>query len=114
MRLHEIFEDVKDTQSALVTKIAAITNQLAQDVEEGNIPTEYTVDELLDYFRMYDVILDVTDLYNMINVPPFKGVISNIQGDNVIFKGQEQADAEAPEDENKKVVAQMAKSAMKN
>lgn len=114
MRLHEIFESVQDTQSALVTKIAAITNQLKQEVEAGNIPEGYKVEDLLDYFRAYDVILDVTDLYNMIKVPPLKGLISNIQGDDVVFKGQDQSDAEAPEDENKKIVAQMAKSAMKN
>lgn len=114
MRLHEIFEGAEDTESALVTKIAAITNQLKQEVESEEIPPEYTVDDLLDYFRAYDVILDVTDLYNMIKMPPLKGVISNIQGDSVVFKGQDQDDVETPEDESKKVVAQMAKSAMKN
>lgn len=114
MRLHEIFEDVADTQNALVTKIAAVVNQLKQEVETGNIPEGYTVDDLLEYFRAYDIILDVTDLYSMIKVPPLKSLISNIQGDDVVFKGQDQGDLEAPEDESKKIVAQMAKSAMKN
>lgn len=114
MRLHEIFENQRDSENALVTKIAAITNQLKQDVEDGSVPEEYTVDNLLDYFRSYDVILDVTDLYNMIKIPPMDKVISNIQGDDVIFKGQDADDLEQPEDESKKIVAQMAKSAMKN
>lgn len=114
MRLHEIFENQRDRENALVTKIAAITNQLKQDVEDGSVPEEYTVDNLLDYFRSYDVILDVTDLYNMIKIPPLKNLISNIQGDDVIFKGQDSNDLEQPEDESKKIVAQMAKSAMKN
>ena len=111
MRLHEIFENQRDRENALVTKIAAITNQLKQDVEDGSIPEEYTVDNLLDYFRSYDVILDVTDLYNMIKVPPLDRLISNIQGDDVIFKGNEPA-PEAEPDENQKIVAQMAQNAM--
>jgi len=112
MRFYEICEDL-ETGSSLVTKIVAVTNQLKQDVEDGNIPETYSVDDLLDYFRSYDVILDVTDLYNMIKTQPLKDVIQNIQGDDVVFKGQE-TDLEQPEDESKKVVAQMAQSAMKN
>lgn len=110
MRLFEFDQD-----RAQVSQIVALTNQLKQDIEDGDIdPQDYTVDELLDYFQMYDVILDVNDLYNMIKVPPLKDLIKNIQGDKVIFVGQSEEDAlDAPEDEQEKVVAKMAKSAMK-
>ena len=103
-----------DNDSAMVTKIVALTNQLQQDLDDGKIGDDFTVDELLDYFQNYDVILDVNDLYNMIKVPPLKSVIKNIQGDHVVFVGQEeQKGIEAPENDQKKTVAQMAKSAMK-
>lgn len=110
MRLFEF-----DQEKAQVTQIVALTNQLEQDIEDGDIdPQDYTVDELLDYFQMYDVILDVNDLYNMIKVSPLKDLIKNIQGDKVVFVGQNEEDAlDAPEDEQEKVVAKMAKSAMK-
>lgn len=110
MRLFEF-----DQEKAQVTQIVALTNQLKQDIEDGDIdPANYTVDELLDYFQMYDVILDVNDLYNMIKVPPLKTLIKNIQGDKVTFAGHGEEDAlDAPEDEQEKVVAKMAKSAMK-
>jgi hypothetical protein len=52
----------------------------------------------------------------MIKKPPLQNVISNIQGDTVIFKGHEPAPVtpEMPDQENsQKVVAQMAQSAMK-
>ena len=104
-----------DQDSALVSKIVALTNQLEQDLEDGRIGTDYTVDQLLDYFQNYDVILDVQDLYNMIKVPPLKTVIKNIQGDKVVFVGQEETkkkyDTSAGDD--KKTVAAMAKRAMK-
>jgi hypothetical protein len=75
MRLFEFDED-----NVTVVKIVALTNQLKNDLENGEIGDDYTVDELLDYFQDYDVILDVNDLYNMIKTPPLKGVIKNIQG----------------------------------
>jgi hypothetical protein len=47
----------------------------------------------------------------MIKNPPLNQSIENIQGENVIFKGQT-PEQELEPDENKKVVAQMAKNAM--
>lgn len=109
-----------DQNSAEITKIVALTNQLKDDVDSGEInPDQYTVDELLNYFQNYDVILDKSDLYNMIKTDPLKSVVSNINGDQIEFKGHEKAPEpesepqEEPEDENKKTVAKMAKSAMK-
>ena len=99
----------------MVSRIVALTNQLKQDLEDGIIGTDYTVDQLLDYFQKYDVILDAQDLYNMIKVPPLKDVVKNIQGDKVVFVGQDDTTPkyDAPEGDDKKTVAQMAKRAMK-
>lgn len=104
-----------DQDSALVSKVVALTNQLEQDLDDGVIGTDYTVDDLLNYFQQYDVILDANDLYNMIKVPPLKGVIRNIKGDKVIFRGQEEpkTDVGSPESDGKDTVKQMAKHAMK-
>lgn len=109
MRLYEFDRDL---DRAKITKIVALTNQLKNDLDSGEIGEGFTTDILLDYFRKYDVVLDKTDLYNMVKVPPLNSVITNIQGDKVVFKGQDSG-GEAPEDENKKVIAQMAKKAQK-
>lgn len=109
MRLYEFDQD-----SAFITKIVALSNQLKQGREDGKIPDDYTLDDLLDYFQKYDVILDADDLYNMIQVPPLKDVIKNIQGDSVIFTDQEEKNVDMPKtDDNDKVVSKMAKRAMK-
>jgi hypothetical protein len=105
-----------DQDSAQVAKIVALTSQLKDDVDTGQInPDEYTLEDLLQYFQEYDIILDKTDLYNMIKVNPLKSVISNIQGDKVVFNGHDSApdSEEQPEDDGKKTVAKMAQSAMK-
>jgi len=104
-----------DQDSAQITRIVALTNQLKDDVDSGEIDSEnYTIEELLDYFQKYDIILDKSDLYNMIKVNPLKSLITNIQGDKIEFKGHEAEpeQKEEPEDEKKKTVAKMAKSAM--
>ena len=110
-----LFEFDRDRDSAMVSQIVALTNQLKQDVESGEVDADnYTVDDLLDYFQNYDVILDVNDLYNMVRVPPLKGVITNIQGDKVVFKGHQGDTAEKPEGgDSEKTVQQMAKRAIK-
>jgi len=109
MRLYEFDQD-----SALVTKIVALSNQLKQGREDGKIPDNYTLDDLLNYFQKYDVILDADDLYNMIQVPPLKDVIKNIQGNDVIFTDQKEKTIDMPKtDDNDKVVAKMARRALK-
>lgn len=105
-----------DQEKALVSKIVALTNQIETDIEGKKINADdYTVDELLDYFQKYDVILDVNDLYNMIKVPPLNTLIKNIQGDKIVFKGYEgkKKETEYSPEKSKEVVKKMAKSAIK-
>jgi hypothetical protein len=104
--------------SEVVPQIVALTNQLEQEVDDGEIdPDNYTLAELQDYFQDYDIILDDQDIYNMIKVPPLKDLISNIKDGKVIFKGHaDNSNAETTEktdDTNKQTVAKMAHKAMK-
>ena len=110
-----LFEFDQKQDSAMITQIVALTNQLEQEIEDGEVdPNNYSVDQLLDYFQEYDIILDVDDLYNMITVPPLKDVITNIQGDKVVFKGYQGVKAEKPRGgASEKTVKQMAKRAIK-
>jgi|TARA_R110000744_G_scaffold272246_1_gene385248 hypothetical protein len=113
MRLNEFVEPAED--KALAASIIAVSNHLQQQVETGEIdPDNYTVDDLLNLFQSQDIVLDVQDLYNMIKQPLLKGIISNIQGDKIIFKGDEPVSMDPNEqpDDSQKVVANMANSAM--
>lgn len=107
MRLFEL-----DNPNPLLVRLVAVTSQLTSDIDSGAEHSDWTVDELLDYYKSNDIILAKDDLYDMIKKPPLKNKISNIQGDKVIFKGQE-TPVEPDEDENKKVIDQMAHKAMK-
>jgi len=106
MRLFEF------STSPLLVSLVASTSQLKSDIDAGQEKSDWTVPELLQYYRDNDIIIDKSDLYNMIKNPPLNKYISNIQGDNVVFKGQEQG-SEPGADESSKIVNQMAHKAMK-
>ena len=57
-----------DGTDPLSTKLIVLVNQLKADVENGVVdPSSYTTDEFLQYLQdKGDIVLDVTDLYNMI------------------------------------------------
>jgi hypothetical protein len=108
MRLYEFANS--DPQ---VTSLIAISNQLKDDIDSGRADSNWTVDELLQYFHEYGINLSPSDLRSMITHPPLKNVISNIQGDQVVFAGQDTGTGEEDDEtQNQEVVAQMAKSAM--
>jgi predicted transcriptional regulator len=103
-----------DGADPLSTKLIVLTNQLKADIESGKIdPSSYTTDEFLQYLQASgDIVLDVTDLYDMIKNPPLNTVISNIQGDKVVFKGHDDTQAPPDETQSQQVVGQMAQNAM--
>lgn len=106
MRLYEF------AGSPLLVRLVATTSQLKSEIDSGKTHSDWTVPELLQYYRDNDIVIDKSNLYTMIKKPPLNQSIENIQGDKVIFKGQT-PEQELEPDEDKKVVAQMAKSAMK-
>jgi len=95
------------------TSYVVIVNQLKSDIDNGHIdPNNFSTDQLLAYLQdNANVALDVTDLYDMIKKPPLNTVISNIQGDKVVFKGHDET---PPPDQtqSQEVVGQMAQNAM--
>jgi hypothetical protein len=107
MRLFEL-----SNPNPLLVRLVAVTSQLTSEIDSGDQHSDWTVDELLQYYKDSDIILDKDDLYDMIKKPPLKNKIDNIQGDKVIFKGQD-SPIEPEEEDSKKVIDQMAHKAMK-
>ena len=104
-----------ESQPDFSPKLVAITKQLKQYFDTNGYPTDFTLDQLLAFFARYDIILDANDLYSMIQVPPLKDLISNIQGQDVIFVGQEgsaPSEEEIPDEEKDGTVEKMAQRAM--
>jgi hypothetical protein len=105
MRLYEF-----TGSNPMVTKLVAVADQLKSDLEKGEADSNMSLPDFLQYLKKYDIIYDKTDLYDMIKKLPLKNLISNIQGDKIVFKGFGTPEA-PPEDESQGIVAGMAKKA---
>jgi hypothetical protein len=98
----------------LTIRLIAVLSQLKSNIEIGKSKSDWTTDELIQYLDDNGIILDKSNLFDMVKTPPLNNIITNIQGDSVIFKGQqEMSDTSNDETKSQEVVNQMAKSAMK-
>lgn len=113
MRLYEFAND-----DPLRVKLIAVTSQLQSRIEDTNAEAHMSTDALLELLKQNDIIIDKTDLYDIVQKEPLKNIIKNINGNNVVFVGQkndkltEPADMGAPEDTAKTLKA-MASRAIK-
>jgi hypothetical protein len=111
-----LFEFVTDPQ---LVRLIAATDQLKTALDNGEITQNITVQQLKDFFRQVtdgQLVLSNDDLYNMIQKRPLNTVISNIQGDEVVFKGltpTQDTSPPPPPEQSKQVVDKMAQNAMK-
>ena len=101
-----------DSPTPLLVKLIAVVSQLKTQIDNGEEKSNWTVDEFLSYLKDNEIILDKTDMYDMIKNPPLNTKIANIKAGNVIFKGHDTPPA-PEEDESKKIVKQMAKNTIK-
>jgi len=103
-----------DIPNSLLVKLVAITSQLKSEIDQGKQKEEWTVGELLALYRANGIILDQSDLYDMIKEPPLNKTISNIQGSLVKFKGHgDGGDVDSAGQDSRDMVKKMAKDAMK-
>jgi hypothetical protein len=98
----------------LTIRLIAVLGQLKSNIESGKEKSDWTTDELIQYLDDSGIILDKSNLFDLVKTPPLNNIITNIQGDSVIFKGQqEMSNTSNDETKSQEIVNQMAKSAMK-
>lgn len=108
MRLFEFAGD-----DPLRIKLATVTKQLQDRVEKTG--QSISTDQLLNFLRHNDIVLDKADLFDIVQKEPLKNIIKNVNKNEVTFVGQEDEDEmalDAKPDEAAKVRQQMAKKAM--
>lgn len=108
MRLFELEIDHTDK-----IRLIPAVGQIKSDLEKGKSISN-NVEDLVDYLQKNDINISAEDLFDLYKLPPLNQVISNIQGDEVVFKSKEDDIQNSDqESEQEKTVAQMAKKAMK-
>jgi len=110
MRLFELSDDEK------LKRVITATSELQTQLENGEITSNWTMDELIDHYGKYDLNLVPKDFFGMFEkFPLFQKIVSDINGKEVMFKGIEQPEAPVetpPPEQSQEVVAKMAKNAM--
>ena len=105
MKLFEFAED-----DPLRVKLVAVTDQLKNRIVQAG--QTISTDQLLDFLKANDIVLDKADLFDIVKKEPLKNIIHNVNKDEVIFKGQEGAEqmgAEPKQSDLEKTRQQMAK-----
>lgn len=94
-------------------QLVAVVDQLKTELENGDQDIQnMTTDDLLDYLSSQDIVMDKTDLYELIKKPPMSNLIKNIQGDKIVFKGEEDNEQQPDDDtDQQNVVKSMADQA---
>jgi hypothetical protein len=93
--------------------LTSVTSQLESDLAHANANEPMSTDAFLHLLRQNDIIVDKSDIYDMIKKEPLVHFIKDIEDDKVIFKGQVFAKEPIDPDDSEKIVAQMAKKAAK-
>ena len=106
MKLFEFADD-----DPLRVKLTAVTSQLKQFQGQSDFPL--STDDFLKILRKHGISLDKSDLFDIVKKEPLKNVISDVNDQEVTFKGQESPEIEQGPDENEQVRSQMAKKALK-
>jgi len=125
VRLHEfsryqrqsVINEVTDEDiSSLQVRMVGIITQLYGRIVETGTRKPYSLDALLMMLSEQGVPLNAEQFREMIQVPPLSNLISNVKGNKVIFKGQNDVsgntDLESP-DASSDTLDKMAKRAAK-
>lgn len=106
MRLFEF-----DSSDPLRVKLTAVTSQLKARIGEEGSTKPMSTDSLLSLLKNNDIIIDKSDIYDMVKKEPLSNMIDDIRDDQVVFKGQKPMRGTMTPDNAEKIVSQMAKKA---
>ena len=104
-----LFEFAQDEDNSLRIKLTGIISQLIGRLNDTDTKKPYSVKSLLSTLDHSGISLSPEQFRNMLEEEPLKNLISNIKGDNIIFKGQSDSssEVEAP-DETTNTLKRMA------
>jgi hypothetical protein len=112
VRLYEFAED-----NTLPTKLTAIVSQIHGRVDDTGTKKPYSLKSLLNVLSKNGITVSSEQFKEMVKNPPLENLISNVKGDDVIFRGHghnASSDSEAEEPEQStKTLKRMARRAEK-
>lgn len=103
------------TDDPLRIRLTAVVSQLKARRKDTDTKQPMKVRSLINLLKDNDINVTKSDLFDMIKEVPLKNIIDNIQGDDVIFKGEHGSDntADVDSDKTEKTLDRMAARAAK-
>lgn len=116
MKIYELFENNDfDEGDPLRVATAATLAQIKSDISDAAYKGEFTVNALLNKLRNNGVNIARDQLPDLVSEEPWSNLISNIEGNRVIFKSDSEDDSnidDGPED-SENTMKMMADRAVK-
>lgn len=106
---------IREFQDPSVQKLAAIGQFLLKRAQDTAAVKPYSVDAFIDLARENGINMDRERLMTLATQPPLNGIIANIEGNDIIWKGSETITPDGDTmsvDQARKKVNQMAKRAI--
>lgn len=86
----KLYEFESDDHDSIV--LTGIVSQIFNRIKDTGFDKEYRLDSLLNTLADRGLDIDREEFIEMIQNPPLKNLISNVKGDMVVFKGQDNDD----------------------
>ena len=115
VKLFELFEADDSENDPLRIATTAVLSQIKADIDDSAYKGKFTVKALLSKLQANGVKIDREQLIELVKEEPWSNLISNVKGDDVMFKGEpdEHSGSEEPDDTSG-TMDKMAKRAAKN
>ena len=112
MRLYEFAGDSIDDNSPDV-KLVGILKQIQGRLEDTGSIKSFSLSSLLNKLRDAGLSFSEQGFRDIAQGEPISNIISDIQGDKVVFVGQESEPEDTGPDESEKTIDRMSKKATK-
>lgn len=105
-----------DEGDPLRVATTAVLSKIKSEIDDSAYRSEFTVNALLSKLAAYGIRISHNQLIDLVDQEPWSNLISNIQGNQVVFKGSQEDDT-SPEiddpDNSEATLDQMSKRATK-
>jgi len=113
MRIHEFVNEEEDEDDEGSEEIAAVSQLIADQTEDADSESKISLDSFIHILNKMGISQSKESLTDMVGNGSFSDVIKNINGEEVMFKGQQEIDPEIMSvDKARDTVNDMAKRSM--
>lgn len=99
MKLFELFEaDDFEKDDPLRVATTAVLSQIKAGIEDNSFKGKFTVNALLNKLVDHGINISKSSLIELVSEEPWRNLLIGVEGDNVVFKDEDEDDEDELED----------------